>query len=248
MTKSSDERGAGVHRDPNPEDVPDNNSTIFSTGLTWQPTRVSIRRMEDRAKIHTLLEDAETFARSRLSEKRYEHTVRVADTAEDLARAHGLDEDLARLAALLHDAARETGPEEFLRLANEWDLSVGEPERESPKLLHGPVAAELARRGLGIEDGEVLEAVRAHTTGKPDMGPLALVLYVADKIEPARDYPSVGRLRELAREDLNGAAAESLRRAISHNEERGRATHPSSLQTLEWLEADHTSQGRIEQE
>ena len=60
---------------------------------------------------------------------------------------------------------------------------------------------------------EVLEAIRAHTTGRPGMGPLALVLYVADKIEPARDYPSVGRLRTLARLDLNGAAAESLRRA-----------------------------------
>jgi predicted HD superfamily hydrolase involved in NAD metabolism len=203
--------------------------------------------MEDHAKTHTLLEEADAFARSRLSKERYGHTLRVADTAEDLAAVHNLDKNRARLAAILHDAARETGPEEFLRLAHEWDLPVGEPERQSPKLLHGPVAAELARRELGIEDGEVLEAVRAHTTGRPGMGPLALVLYVADKIEPARDYPSVGRLRELARENLHEVAAESLRRAIAHNEERGRDTHPASLQTLEWLEADHTSQSRIEQ-
>ena len=80
------------------------------------------------------------------------------------------------------------------------------------------------------------------------MGPLALVLYVADKIEPARDYPSVGRLRTVARLDINGAAAESLRRAIAHNEERGKATHPASLQMLDWLEADRTAQSRIEQE
>ena len=80
------------------------------------------------------------------------------------------------------------------------------------------------------------------------MGPLALVLYVADKIEPARDYPSVGRLRKLAGEDLNEAAAESLRRAIAHNEERGKATHPASLKMLDWLEADRTTQSRIEQE
>ena len=204
--------------------------------------------MEDRAKTHTLLEEAAALARSRLSEKRYGHTVRVADTAEDLARAHHVDENRTRLAALLHDAARETEPEEYLRLADKWEIPVGEPERQSPKLLHGPVAAELARRELGIEDGEVLEAVRVHTTGKPGMGPLALVLYVADKIEPARDYPSVGRLRELAREDLHEVAAESLRRAIAHNEERGRDTHPASLKTLEWLEAHHTLQVRVEQE
>ena len=204
--------------------------------------------MEDHAKTHTLLEEADAFARSRLSEKRYGHTLRVADTAEDLAEVHNLDKNRARLAALLHDAAREVGPEEFLRIADEWKIPVGEPELESPKLLHGPVAAELARRELGIEDEEVLKAVRAHTTGRPGMGPLALVLYVADKIEPGRDYPSVGRLRELARKDLHGAAAESIRRAIAHNEERGRDTHPAGLKTLEWLEAYHATQRRIEHE
>ena len=203
--------------------------------------------MEDRANTHTPLEAADAFVRDRLSEKRYGHTLRVADTAADLARVHGLDEDRTRLAALVHDAARETGPEEFLRLAEEWALPVGEPERQSPKLLHGPVAAELARRELGVEDEEVLEAVRTHTTGKPLMGPLALALYVADKIEPAREYPSVGRLRALAREDLSLAATESLRRAIAHNEERERPIHPASRETLEWLEADHTPQDRVEQ-
>lgn len=203
--------------------------------------------MEEYANTHTAIEHAEAFARSRLSAGRYGHTIRVADTAVDLARAHGLDEDRARLSALVHDAARETGPEEFLRLAYEWNLPVGEPERQSPKLLHGPVAAELARRELGVEDEEVLEAVRAHTTGKPGMGPLALALYVADKIEPAREYPSVERLRRLAREDLHTAAAESLRRAIAHNEHRGKDIHPSSREALEWLEADRTLQSGVEQ-
>jgi HD superfamily phosphohydrolase YqeK len=79
------------------------------------------------------------------------------------------------------------------------------------------------------------------------MGPFALVLYVADKIEPARDYPSVERLRVLAGEDLHAAAAASLRRAIAHNEERGKDVHPSSREALEWLEADRTAQDRVEQ-
>ncbi|WP_166173454.1 bis(5'-nucleosyl)-tetraphosphatase (symmetrical) YqeK [Rubrobacter tropicus] len=181
-------------------------------------------------------EAADVFARERLSAKRYGHTLRVADTAEDLARVHGLDPYRARLAGLLHDAAREVTSEEFLDLAERWGLPIGEPERESPKLLHGPVAAELARRELGVRDEGVLDAVREHTTGRPGMGSLSLVLYVADKIEPARDYPSVGRLRGLAREDLRAAAAESLRRSIAHNEERGRPTHPMSIETLAWLD------------
>lgn len=203
--------------------------------------------MKDRTKAHTRLERADAFVRARLSEKRYGHTLRVAATAEALAWAHRLEPDRARLAALLHDAAREIGgPDEFLRLAAEWNLPVGEPERESPKLLHGPVAAELARRDLGVEDADVLEAIRVHTVGRPGMGPLALVLYVADKIEPAREYPSVERLRGLSREDLREAAAESLRRAIAHNEVRGRSIHPASRQTLAWLEAEHAPQIRVE--
>jgi predicted HD superfamily hydrolase involved in NAD metabolism len=192
--------------------------------------------MENRANNDALLEAADAFARERLSEKRYGHTVRVADTAESLARKHGLDPVQTRLAALLHDAARETEPDEFLRLAKEWNLSVGEPERQSPKLLHGPVAAELARRELGVADEEVLAAIRVHTIGAAQMGPLALALYVADKIEPARDYPSVGKIRDLASSDLREAAAESLRRVIAHNEERGRSVHPASRAMLEWLE------------
>ena len=205
--------------------------------------------MTDRAKTHTLLGAADAFARERLSGKRYGHTLRVADTAEDLARVHGLDPGRARLAALLHDAAREIGaPEEFLELARGWNLPVGEPERRDPKLLHGPVAAELARRSLRVEDGDVLEAVRVHTVGRPGMGGLALLLFVADKIEPARDYPSVERLRRLSREDLREAAAEALRRAIAHNDERGRTTHPASHETLAWLEAERAPQVGVDQE
>ena len=192
--------------------------------------------MENRANNDALLEAADAFARERLSEKRYGHTVRVANTAESLARKHGLDPAQTRLAALLHDAARETEPDEFLRLAKEWNLSVGEPERQSPKLLHGPVAAELARRELGVANEEVLVAIRVHTIGAAEMGPLALALYVADKIEPARDYPSVGKIRDLASSDLREAAAESLRRVIAYNEGRGRSVHPASRAMLEWLE------------
>ncbi len=101
--------------------------------------------MEDHAKTHTLLERAEAFARSRLSEERYEHTLRVADTAEDLALVHDLEADRARLAALLHDAAREMGPEEFLNLAQEWHLQVGDAgtaEPEAPARAGGRRAGE----------------------------------------------------------------------------------------------------------
>ncbi len=192
--------------------------------------------MTNRETDAAMLQRADGFVRARLSDKRYAHTIRVAETAERLAVRHGLDECRIRLAALLHDVAREVEADEYLRLAEEWQISVGEPERENPKLLHGPVAAELARRELGMMDDDVLEAVRFHTTGAPGMGLVALAVYVADKIEPSRDYPSVEHLRRLAQRDLREAAAEALRRAIAHNEERDRKTHPASRETLRWLE------------
>lgn len=183
-----------------------------------------------------LLRTADAYARNRLSDKRYAHTLRVAETAEGLAEPHGLDPHRARLAALLHDSARELGNEELLRLATEAGHEAVGAEREKPNLLHGPVAAILARRELGIEDEGVLEAVRVHTTAAPGMASLAFALYVADKVEPARDYEGVEDLRALAQRDLRAATLGALKRAVAHNEGRGREAHPSSLEALRWLE------------
>lgn len=182
-----------------------------------------------------LLDAAQGYARERLSEKRYAHTLRVADTAEHLARVHALDPKRARLAALLHDSAREMGKDELLRIADEESIVTSVLEREKPMLLHGPVAAKLAGRDLGVEDEEVLEAVRTHTTGEPEMGPLALTLYVADKTEPNRDQPGVEKLRKLAHQSLQRAATIALEDSISYNERRGNPTHPKSREALEWL-------------
>ena len=182
-----------------------------------------------------LIKNAENYARERLSDKRYAHSLRVAETTEHLAKLHGLDPKRSRLAGILHDAAREVGKEELLRVAEEDGLSVGDFERERPTLLHGPVAAKLAREDLGVEDGEILDAVRAHTIGEPGMGPLALALFVADKIEPGREQPGVEDLREIAPLSLHRAARAALEDSISYNERRDRPAHPRSRQTLEWL-------------
>ncbi|MCA1717973.1 MAG: bis(5'-nucleosyl)-tetraphosphatase (symmetrical) YqeK [Actinobacteria bacterium] len=192
-----------------------------------------------------LLDDAESYARERLSDKRYAHTLRVAEAAERLAKLHGLDPERARLAGLLHDTAREVGKEELLRVAEEDGLPVGDFERERPILLHGPVAAKLSREDLRVEDGEILDAVRAHTTGEPGMGPLALALFVADKIEPGREQSGVEDLRELAPASLHRAARAALEDSISYNERRDRPAHPKSRQTLEWLASGDERPGEV---
>ena len=192
-----------------------------------------------------LLEDAESYARERLSDKRYAHTLRVAEIAERLAKLHGLAPERARLAGLLHDTAREIGKEQLLRVAEEDELPIGDFERERPILLHGPVAAKLAREDLGVKDGEILDAVRVHTTGEPGMGPLALALFVADKIEPSREQPGVEDLRELAPVSLHRAARAALEDSTSYNERRDRPAHPKSRQTLEWLASGDEHPGEV---
>lgn len=183
-----------------------------------------------------LLRAADELARASLSEKRYTHLKGVADTAETLARKHGIPPRKARLAALLHDISRESSPDELLDTAQRRGIEPDDFTADRPMLLHGPVAAEVARRELGIEDPEILEAVRFHTTGAPEIGPVAIAVYVADKIEPGRDYPSVDSLRELAKKNLNEAAASILRAARAHNKNRDRPTHPDSRRMLAWLE------------
>src|ERR687884_454682 len=91
---------------------------------------------------------------------------------------------------------------------------------------------------LGVKDAEVREAICHHTTGAPGIGPLALTLYVADKIEPGRKESGVEGLRKVALKSLRRAAMAALEGSISHNEWCGRPTHPKSLKTLEWLKSD----------
>ena len=187
-----------------------------------------------------LLKAADDLARARLSEKRYAHLKGVADTAEALAGQHGLPPQKTRLAALLHDISREFSPEELLAAANRNGIEVDDFTADRPMLLHGPVAAGVAREELGVEDLEILEAVRVHTTGAPEIGPLAIAVYVADKIEPSRDYPSVEKLRDLARKDLYETAASILRAPQAHNKDRDLPTHPDSRRMLAWLEGSET--------
>lgn len=184
-----------------------------------------------------LLKAADELARARLSEKRYAHVKGVADTAETLARRHGLPPRKTRLAALLHDISRESSPDELLAAAQRNGMELDDFTADRPMLLHGPVAAEAARRELGVEDPEVLEAVRVHTTGAPRIGPVAVAVYVADKIEPSRDYPSVEELRDLAQKDLHETAASILRATHAHNKNKGNPTHPDSRRMLDWLES-----------
>lgn len=134
--------------------------------------------------------------REALTPYRYRHVEGVVETAIELARQAGVDTYKAKTAAWLHDLAREW-PNERLLQASEG-IIVPQGFASVPALLHGPIAAHLGQTNYGIADEEILDAVRYHTTGRPGMTELDLVLFVADAIEPSREYPGVEQIREAA--------------------------------------------------
>ncbi|WP_367306210.1 bis(5'-nucleosyl)-tetraphosphatase (symmetrical) YqeK [Alicyclobacillus acidocaldarius] len=156
-----------------------------------------------------------------LTPMRYQHVLGVVETAVALARRFGAPVLDAELAAWLHDLAREWPHDRLLAYVRDRKLDVPAAWLEAPILLHGPVAADVARVEYGVEDASVLNAVYYHTTGRPGMGALEMVLFVADAIEPSRDYPGVEDIRALAEKDLKAAALASFESTLRYALDRG---------------------------
>ncbi len=161
-------------------------------------------------------ESFQELVRRTLSQERYLHSTGTADTAASLAKEFGADPDKAYLAGLLHDIAREDLPSDILPEAKSHGIIVRTEDRRLPLLLHGKVAAARARE-LGVEDPDILDAISSHVAGRRGWTRLEQVVYLADKIEPTRDYPGVARLRSLVQEGyFTDALKECLANAIGY--------------------------------
>jgi nicotinate-nucleotide adenylyltransferase len=144
-----------------------------------------------------LIRHAEDTARNMMNPYRFIHSRNVALHSADLAGRFGLDPDSAYLAGITHDLCKEVPAEAMARYALADGGEMTALERIKPALLHGRAAAMLIQERFGITDGGIIEAVRRHTTGGRGMGALAKIVYIADKIEAARNTVDP-RLRRLA--------------------------------------------------
>ncbi len=147
---------------------------------------------------------------SRLSEKRYIHSMNVAESAKDLAVKYGADTEKAYICGVLHDITKEEKldiQEKYINLAGE---SLSDEEKHTPKIYHQASGAAYCRLELGVTDPEILSAIRYHTTGRANMSLLEKIVYTADLISAERDYPDVGVMRKKAYEDLNQAMLYAL--------------------------------------
>lgn len=167
-------------------------------------------------------EEAQTLAKTLLSEKRYLHSVHVSEIAQELAKRNGASVQKAQLAGLLHDIAKEMPQDALLQLFHENAIIAGDVLERPPAVWHGVAAAILLQTQYGVKDAEILSAIACHTTGKVNMSTFDKIIYVADMISEERNFPGITHLRECALMDLEQATIEAMRMTLTFLKEKNK--------------------------
>ena len=173
--------------------------------------------------------EIEKYLKSKLTPERYTHVISVRELALDLAKKYGANLRKVNLAALLHDCAKWMRTSEQYEAAANHEIQLDEVERHNPSLLHALIGVEFAVSHFDVDDPEILNAIRIHTTGSGKMTLIDKILYVADFAEPKRDHPEAHAVRELAYQDLNKAVFEVSRHKIEHLLAKGVLIHPHTI-------------------
>lgn len=175
--------------------------------------------------------------KNRLDADRYRHVMGVEAIAIALAEEFAVAKERALLAALLHDLYKNEPRDVQRQLVD--GAKTFRPTAEDlthPSTWHGLAAAEYGAPRFGISDREILDGVAWHTTGAPHLGPVGLILYIADFIEPTRNFPGVEELRrEVFKRRLHQAAELIAKHKIEHVEKKGKPVHSRSVAMLDWL-------------
>ncbi|SDQ51946.1 bis(5'-nucleosyl)-tetraphosphatase (symmetrical) YqeK [Carnobacterium viridans] len=172
---------------------------------------------------------------SQMSQKRFQHVLGVEQTAVELAEKYGASNEAASIAALTHDYAKERSDKEMQELIyrEQFDLELLE---YGSNIWHGPLGAFLVEQELGISDSDILNAIKYHTIGAPEMTILEQVIYVADYIEPGRNFPSVEKARKIAAENLQAAVQYETKQTLQHLIEKNRKIYPKTIATYnKWV-------------
>lgn len=162
------------------------------------------------------LEEIERTLKKELPPQRFLHSQGVANTAVVMANQFGASEEKAYLAGILHDCAKGKTEGELLKLCEKYHVILAADDRMTPGVLHAYVGAHLAYKKYGVEQRDVLAAIYCHTVGWEHMSVLDKIIFVADMIEPGRDFPGVEEIRKAAKENLNQASILCCDSTIKH--------------------------------
>ena len=187
--------------------------------------------MDRMTEINSILE----YLQKKQTAKRFHHTLGVAYTATAMAMQFDVDIKSAEIAGLLHDCAKYMDDNKCLDYCKKYKLHVTEVEKRNPFLLHGKIGAHMANELFGVVDEDIINAIRNHTTGRPDMSPLEKIIFIADYIEEGRKkFDSLEEARKLAYEDIDKTMAFVLYHTIEYVKLRNRPMHPLSLEAYEF--------------
>lgn len=171
-------------------------------------------------------------------ERRFNHTLGVVKEAQRLAPRFGVDTKKARIAALLHDCAKnldEKKGEEFNVICNTYGVKLDDCAKCEKALVHAYLGAAVAYKDYGIDDHEILEAIYYHTTARANMSPLEKLIYIADMTEEGRTIEQADEIRRLVEIDTDEALIYAIGCSIKHVIRKGTLIHPDSIYALNYL-------------
>ena len=176
------------------------------------------------------IEDYKQLLKTRLTPKRYEHSLCVADEAVRLAKKYGADEEKCYLAGLLHDITKNAPQEEHLQLFSDFGIILSSIESQAEKLWHAMSGSLYVRHKLGIDDAELVTAIRYHTTARANMTLTDKIIYLADFTSADRDYDDVDVMRRLVDESIESAMRYALAYSIVDLIRKGKPIHPDTVE------------------
>lgn len=168
-------------------------------------------------------------------ETRFNHSKGVEYMAGELAKHYNVNVEKAMLAGLMHDCVKNLPYEEMLRLCRELGCELDTVTENESKLIHAPLGAYYVKKVFGIDDEEIFDAIYYHTTAKADMSMLTKIIYIADAVEPNRNYDIAEEMRKLAFEDIELAILKVIDYTINKLVSSGRMLHNETINARNYL-------------
>ncbi len=176
------------------------------------------------------LNNYKQIIRPLMGDYRYTHSLNVSKEAVKLARIYGADEKKAAIAGILHDITKEFPKEQQLQIMLDGGIILDKVQLEAPKLWHSISGSVYVNTNLGIDDEDILNAIRYHTTGRSGMSLLEKIIYTADYTSEERSYKGVKTMRKKSRKSIEAAMLYSCQFSLADLSRRGLAIHPDQLE------------------
>ena len=183
-----------------------------------------------------LIEDIRKYTMAAVNESRYEHSVRTAEMCARLCKKEGIDEKRGYLCGIAHDMCKKMDDRLLISFASKDGSQISEIEKDKPSLLHGRAAAVKIKQDFGIDDEEIIQAIACHTFGGENLCSLAKILYVADKIEPGREFVTEEYIDRLMKLSLDEMVYTVLKENLDYVAKKGKKVHPLTYKFMKELE------------